>query len=129
MKTDKPNSLENNTYNDLKIEISTLLKKGREHAGRAINTILLQTYWNVGKHIVVFEQSGKAKAEYGTELITQLSKDLTIEFGKGFSRSNLKSIRKLYLIFQKSQTLSDQLSWSHYVEILKGDSGLEISFT
>jgi predicted nuclease of restriction endonuclease-like (RecB) superfamily len=125
-------------YINLKQEIELLLQKGREKAGRAVNSILLHTYWEIGRHIVEFEQKGEAKAEYGSELIDRLSKDLTMEFGKGFSRSNLKSIRKLYLTFplydanseqlEKSQTLSDQLSWSHYVEILRSDSDLEISF-
>jgi predicted nuclease of restriction endonuclease-like (RecB) superfamily len=128
MKTHKSNISEKAASNDLKIEIGKLLKRGREHAGSAINTILLQTYWHIGKHIVEFEQSGKAKAVYGAELITQLSKDLTLEFGKGFSRSNLIYIRKFYLTFPKSETLSHQLSWSHYFEILKADSELEISF-
>lgn len=115
-------------YSNLKIQIGELLSKGREQAGRAINTILLQTYWHIGKHIVEFEQGGNEKSEYGSELIDKLSKDLTLEYGKGFSRTNLKYFRIFYLKFQNSQTLSDQLSWSHYVEILKADNNLEISF-
>jgi hypothetical protein len=61
-------------------------------------------------------------------LIDRLSKDLTQEFGRGFSRSNLKSIRQLYLLFPKGQTMSDQLSWSHYVELIKVEYELERSF-
>ena len=130
--------LQNNGYVALKHEIGLLLEKGRAKAGRAINTILLQTYWQIGHHIVEFEQKGEAKAEYGSELIDRLSNDLTLEYGKGFSRSNIKLIRKFYLTFPKSQTVSDQLiisetlsqklSWSHYVEILKSDNELEMSF-
>jgi len=115
-------------YNELIQQIGELLKTGREQAGRTINTILVQTYWQIGKHIVEFEQGGKAKAEYGSELLDRLSKDLTLEFGKGFSRSNLVYMRKFYLAFSKSETLSHQLSWSHYFEILKADNNLEISF-
>ncbi|TXK51537.1 DUF1016 domain-containing protein [Pontibacter qinzhouensis] len=115
-------------YNGLIRQIGELLKTGREQAGRAINTILVQTYWQIGKHIVEFEQGGKAKAEYGAELLDRLSKDLTLEFGKGFSRSNLFQIRQFYSRFPKVQTLSGQLSWSHYTEILKADNDLEISF-
>jgi len=115
-------------YKNLKQEIGSLLQKGREQAGRAVNSILLNTYWHIGKHIVEYEQKGDVKAEYGSELINQLSKDLTIEFGKGFSRSNLFQIRLLYLTFPKIQTLSGQLSWSHYIEILKADNELEINF-
>ncbi|WP_202800250.1 YhcG family protein [Pontibacter sp. BAB1700] len=77
---------------------------------------------------VEFEQGGKEKAAYGSDLLNQLSRDLTLEFGKGFSRSNLVYMRKFYLAFSKSETLSHQLSWSHYFEILKADNQLEISF-
>jgi hypothetical protein len=96
---------------------------------------LVQTYWQIGRHIVEFEQGGKEKAEYGSELLNKLSKDLTFACGKGFSKTNFKNFRKFYLTFQKqltisgqfemSQTLSDQLTWSHYSEILKADNELE----
>jgi predicted nuclease of restriction endonuclease-like (RecB) superfamily len=115
-------------YNGLIRQIGALLEAGREKAGRAINTVLVQTYRQIGKHIVEFEQGGKAKAEYGSELLDRLSKDLTLEFGKGFSRSNLVYMRKFYLAFPNSETMSHQLSWSHYFEILKADNDLEISF-
>jgi predicted nuclease of restriction endonuclease-like (RecB) superfamily len=115
-------------YNHLVSQIGALLAKGREQAGRAVNTILVQTYWQIGRHIVEFEQGGQLKAEYGSELLDRLSQDLTIRFGRGFSRSNLVYIRKLYLTFPISETLSHQLTWSHYFEILKADNDLEISF-
>lgn len=119
---------ENNSYSGLKSQISELLLLGRENAGRAINTILVQTYWQIGRHIVEFEQNGKDKAEYGSELLDRLSRDLSLEFGKGFSRSNLTYMRKFYFAFQKSETLSHKLSWSHYFEILKSDNHVEIGF-
>jgi hypothetical protein len=93
-------------YNNLINQIGELLAKGREQAGRAVNTILVQTYWQIGRHIVEFEQGGNAKAEYGSELLDKLSKDLTLAYGKGFSRTNLKNFRKFYLTFQKIQTAS-----------------------
>ena len=117
-----------NSYTTLKEQIKTLLSKGRENATHSVNTILLKTYWHIGKHIVEFEQKGEKKAEYGKELLTKLSKDLTLEYGKGFSRSNLFQIRSFYLKFPKIQTLSEQLSWSHYVELIKADSELELNF-
>jgi len=120
--------ISNTQYEQLKLQIGELLRQGRVQVGRAVNTILLQTYWQIGRHIVEFEQKGKEKAEYGTELLNRLSKDLTLEYGKGFSRSNIFQIRQFYLKFQKIQTLSEQLSWSHYVEIIKSNSELEISF-
>ncbi|GMQ26542.1 PDDEXK nuclease domain-containing protein [Algoriphagus sp. oki45] len=115
-------------YSNLKSEISQLLKAGREQAGRAVNSILVQTYWHIGRHIVEFEQGGEAKSEYGANLLDRLSLDLTMEFGKGFSRSNLFQIRTFYSKFQKVQTLSGQLSWSHYCELIKAENELEISF-
>jgi len=115
-------------YQELKAQIGELLRQGRARAGQAVNTILVQTYWQIGRYIVEFEQKGNTKAEYGSELLDRLSRDLSAEFGKGFSRSNLFQIRQFYLKFQNIQTLSGQLSWSHYAEILKADNDLEISF-
>ncbi|MGU9937933.1 PDDEXK nuclease domain-containing protein [Empedobacter brevis] len=130
-------SKEQSKYTTLINEIGTLLQKGRERATQSVNTILVQTYWLIGKHIVEFEQGGKEKADYGSQLLDQLSKDLSAHYGKGFSRSNVFQIRQFYLRFSKIQTLSGQfetienqpkLSWSHYIEILKSDSDLEVSF-
>lgn len=120
--------IEQSKYNDLIIQIGGLLQKGREQVAQSVNTILVQTYWLIGRHIVEFEQGGKEKAEYGTFLFEQLSKDLTQLYGKGFSRSNLLYMRKLYLTFPKSETLSNVLGWSHYFEILRSDNELEINF-
>ena len=77
--------------------------------------------WQTGKYIVEFEQGGKERAAYGKELLVNLSKDLTRLHGKGFNRSNLTYMRKLYLAFPKCGTLSHKLTWSHYYEILKCD--------
>lgn len=93
-----------------------------------VNTILVQTYWEIGKYIVEFEQKGNEKAEYGSQLFDRLSKDLTLAYGKGFSRSNLFQMRLFYVKFPIVQTVSGQLTWSHYFEILKADSELEIGF-
>jgi predicted nuclease of restriction endonuclease-like (RecB) superfamily len=115
-------------YTTLKEQIKELLSQGRQKAIKSVNTILLHTYWNVGKYIVEYEQQGKQKAEYGKELLTRLAQDLTLEYGKGFSRSNLFQIRSFYLKFPKVQTLSEQLSWSHYVELMKVENNLELGF-
>jgi predicted nuclease of restriction endonuclease-like (RecB) superfamily len=120
--------IEQSKYTALINQIGGLLQKGREQVAKSVNTILVQTYWLIGRHIVEFEQGGKEKAAYGTFLFEQLSKDLTRLYGKGFSRANLLYMRKLYLNFPKSETLSNVLSWSHYFEILRSDNELEISF-
>lgn len=109
-------------YNQSVDLIGNVLEEGRGRAGKAVNSILVHTYWQVGKHIVEFEQGGSSKSEYGSELLNKLSKNLTLAYGKGFSRSNLYMIRKLYFTFPKIQTLSGQLSWSHFTEILKADN-------
>ncbi len=121
-------NLHNSSYSLLKDNISFLLSEGRIQAGQAVNTILLKTYWNIGRYIVEYEQGGADRASYGKGLISRLANDLTLEFGKGFSRSNLKSMRMLFMQFEKSQTLSDFLSWSHYLEIMKEEDELERSF-
>jgi predicted nuclease of restriction endonuclease-like (RecB) superfamily len=115
-------------YTTLKEQIKEILSQGRQKAIKSVNTILLHTYWSVGKYIVEYEQQGEKKAEYGKELLTRLAQDLTLEYGKGFSRSNLFQIRSFYLKFPKVQTLSEQLSWSHYVELMKVENELELSF-
>ncbi|HRN72298.1 MAG TPA: DUF1016 N-terminal domain-containing protein [Ginsengibacter sp.] len=116
------------SYNTLVKDIGELLKQARAKAAYSVNAILVNTYWHIGRHIVEFEHKASSKATYGTELLDNLSNDLTLAYGKGFSRSNLIYIRKFYLAFPKSETLSHQLRWSHYVEILKTENELEISF-
>jgi predicted nuclease of restriction endonuclease-like (RecB) superfamily len=115
-------------YQDLIDHIGVLLQQGRQKAAQSVNTILVHTYWEIGRYIVEFEQNGNERAEYGTQLFERLSKDLTSAYGKGFGRSNLLYMRKLYLSFQISGTLSHLLTWSHYYEILKAENELEIGF-
>jgi len=79
---------------------------------------LVSTYWEIGERIVEYEQHGKATSKYGSKLLINLSKELS-PLGKGFSRSNLTYMRLLYIKYPKSETLSHQLSWSHYFELLK----------
>lgn len=84
-------------YQYLIAGIGNLLIAGREKAAQEVNTILVQTYWEIGRYIVEYEQRGKEKAEYGSQLFDRLSRDLTAAYGKGFGRSNLFYMRKLYL--------------------------------
>ena len=106
------------SYHSLVGDIGKLLEQGRTQAIKKVNAILVDTYWQVGKSIVEFEQAGSLKAAYGKELMVRLSKDLKNKYGKGFSRSNLQYMRLLYVHYPKRQTLSGKLSWSHYVELL-----------
>ena len=105
-------------YYNLIEKISELVNKSRTELARTINTKIVYTYWNIGKYIVEFEQKGKGRADYGSELMKAISRELSAKLGKGFSRSNLQNMRLLYLKYPKNQTLSGKLSWSHYCILL-----------
>ena len=108
----------NEFINDNLIEqIKTLLEASRQKIAVEVNTSLLHTYWQIGKIIVEDEALHLGDAEYEKSSLRQLSKALTTEFGKGFSRSNLSNMRQLYLTHRDVQTVSGQLSWSHYCEL------------
>jgi hypothetical protein len=81
--------IENNQYKTLIDQIGEILTAGRQRAVQSVNTILVLIYWEIGRYIVEFEQQGNERAEYGSKLFEQLSKDLSLSYGKGFSRSNL----------------------------------------
>ena len=115
-------------YRQLLEQISGAYTQGRVRAVQAVNAQLIEAYWQVGRHIVDYEQAGQLRAEYGKALISTLAADLGLRHGKGFSRSNLVYMRLLYLRYPISQKPSHQLSWSHYVELLKLDDELERGF-
>ena len=98
-------------------EIKQILTEAREKVARTVNNELLLAYWNIGRVIVESEQAGSEKAEYGKQLLKSLSKELTRELGKGFSRSNLQNMRLLYLNYPICQSLSGKLSFTHYCEL------------
>jgi predicted nuclease of restriction endonuclease-like (RecB) superfamily len=114
----KGNSMMNELAISLIDEIKEVLQTARRNVAREINNELLTAYWNVGRIIVEHEQKNKNRAEYGTRTLKELSRALTAEFGRGFSRSNLQNMRAFYLAYQKRQTPSGKLSWSHYCELL-----------
>ena len=115
-------------YQSLLGKISQVYATGQARAAQAVNAHITETYWQIGRDIVEFEQGGKTRADYGTGLLASLSRDLTLRHGKGFSRSNVVRIRQFYLAHPKGATLSHQLSWSHIVELLKIEDPLERSF-
>ena len=103
-------------------EIKKILKNARQKAYTAVNSAMVEAYWEIGRRIVEEEQRGKERAEYGKEIIKNLSKELTEEFGKGFSRRTLWEMRKLYVYFsdyEKVRTLFAQLTWSHFQKVLR----------
>lgn len=106
--------------NPMILEIRELLEKSRKNIAQQVNTELLTTYWNIGRIIVEYEQQSQLCAEYGKQTLKELSKELTREFGKGFSRSNLQ---KNYFHTPLSILTKDTLSCYHkYIETnRKGD--------
>jgi hypothetical protein len=117
-----------NGYSGLIQSIGQLLGNARAQIAANVNTVMVQTYWHIGKYIVEYQQKGNSRAGYGDELLLKLSKDLRQLYGAGINRNNLQYMRKLYMTFPNCTTLSCKLSWSHYQEILKADDELEISF-
>jgi len=104
--------------NDLFNDIRGVLNKARQKAFAAVNAAMVEAYWNIGR-LIVERQGGEERAIYGDGLINGLSKQLTAEYGKGFTMTNLKYMRQFYLIFSKSHALRDQLSWTHYRLIMR----------
>ncbi len=124
-----------NTSNYI-LEIKQILVNARQQAYTAINAAMVEAYWLIGKRIVEEEQQGEDRAAYGKELIKSISTELTSEFGKGFSVTNLQNFRKFYLTFNDweikqtvsvdsnfsmQQTPSAKLSWSHYERLIRVD--------
>lgn len=133
-------------YADIVGGIVDLLEAARRASARSVNSIMTATYWEIGRRIVVHEQSGERRATYGSEMLKRLSADLSERFGRGFSRANLEYMRRFYLTWPISQTLSGEsegrdsnaplaksqtvsgisgaiaqrfpLPWSHYIRLL-----------
>jgi predicted nuclease of restriction endonuclease-like (RecB) superfamily len=123
--------------------IIELLSKARESAVRAVNQTMVYTYFEIGRIIVEEEQNGQERAEYGKQVLKELSNRLTLEFGKGFSVENLDRMRYFYKTYASaisstpltiSETLSRKsekdfvLSWSHYLKLMRIADAEEPSF-
>lgn len=100
-------------------DIKQIVAQARQKTYTAINSAMVDAYWQMGKRIVEQEQQGKDRANYGSQLLKSLSKELTTEFGKGFSANSLYYFRQFYLAFpEKLPTLWGILTWSHYKRLL-----------
>ncbi len=120
------------------------IEKGKQQLAISINQTIKSTYWNVGRHIVEFEQQGNARAKYGESLLSRLAQILRAKVGRGYSRPNLNNMRKFYLMFPNCQTsdklgasnlhesaicqMSDKLTWSHICELITISDPLEREF-
>ena len=94
-------------------EIKKILTDARNKVYQTANFAMVEAYWQIGKSIIE-EQKGEERAEYGSGLLKELSKQMTQDFGKGFTVSNLKNMRQFYLNFPNSYALRSELSWTHY---------------
>lgn len=112
------NLIDNKKFNPIFKEIRCLILNSRNNVYRTVNIEMLNLYWNIGK-IIMEIQKGKEKTNYGDMILEKLSFKLTKEFGRGFSKRNLERMRKFYCLFPIATTLSTQLSWSHYLELIK----------
>ncbi|MGL6129822.1 PDDEXK nuclease domain-containing protein [Chryseobacterium artocarpi] len=106
------------TYTELLDSIGSAIEIARQNAVKAVNTELVKANWEIGRHIVEYEQHGEERAEYGSNLLATLSKDLRQRYGKGFGRRNILDMRRFYLAYQKWQAVPAKLSWTHLVTLL-----------
>lgn len=117
----KPTSLDSQLQ-PLLGSLGELIRLARQRVLRAVDTIQVQTGWEIGRHIVEFEQGGEARAAYGKRLLPTLASVLGAEFGKGFDERNLRHMRTFYQQFPIWNAVRTELSWTHYRTLLKVDS-------
>jgi len=110
-----------NSFFILVQDIKKLIRNARYNALNAVNSEMLKAYYEIGRMIVEDEQKGETRAEYGGKVLESLSMELNKEFGRGFDASNLRRMRRFYLTYQKWETVSPKLTWSHYCELIKID--------
>jgi len=118
---DKPKDSRQGTEGLLQ-SLRELIQGARQKALRAVDAVQVQTCWEIGRHIVEFEQGGAARAEYGTRLLPILAESLAREFGRGFDATNLRHMRVFYQAFPIRDALRPELSWTHYRTLLKANS-------
>jgi len=119
--------LPENTIETLYQEVKQIIEESRNTVYRTANTEMVKSYWNIGRKIVKEEQNGKGRAEYGAELISQLSQKLEAQ-GSGFSKRNLWYMKQFYQLWPKVNAVRSELSWTHYRLLLKVNDERERSF-
>ena len=118
--------IKNSLYHDIK----NLIVDAKSKVYSSVNTVMTEAYWSIGKRVIEEEQEGKQRATYGKALLKNLSIVLAEEFGKGYSEDNLKNMRRFYLAYRKSETVSHKfkLSWSHYIFLTRIEDSEERNF-
>ena len=116
------------TFEELVDGFKTVAHAARRHIGDEANRTQLLSYWINGRMIVVYEQGGKDRAEYGAQTLKKLSARLKADLGRGYSVTSLQNMRRFFLTYQKQQTLSVKLTWSQYVDLMSIDDEAKRSF-
>lgn len=114
-----PSSSDQDELSPLLHTLRELIQQARQQVLRSVDVIQVQTCWEIGRHIVEFEQNGAGRAEYGKRLLPTLAKTLTTEFGKGFDTTNLRHMRAFFIAFPIRDALRRELSWTHYRTLLR----------
>ncbi len=122
MNTPTPPASGNPPIATLLTNLVEIIRAARQQALRTIDTLHVLTCWQIGRHIVEFEQQGNARAAYGKKLLPSLAKELTRLYGKGFDTTNLRHMRGFFLAFPKYDAVRRELSWTHYRTLLRVDS-------
>ncbi|KQM75932.1 hypothetical protein ASE74_20255 [Pedobacter sp. Leaf216] len=106
---------------NLYTKVIELLNQARQNVTQTINNAMATAYFEIGRMIIEEEQQGKERAEYGKQILNELSERLVVELGKGFSKRNLEQMRQFYLTYSIAQTVSAQfkLTWSHYLKLMR----------
>jgi len=108
-----------NSLADLVTQIATQVEQARQHVRQAVNTAMVESYWQIGRMIVEHEQQGNSRAEYGQQQLAQLSQQLTERLGRGFDVGNLRNMRQFYLTFPIHDAVRSELSWTHYRSLMR----------
>jgi len=110
-------------------QIKILIRTAQLDVVRTVNNLMVKTYFELGRRIVENEQSGSDNAEYGVYILKKLSKALTDEFGKGYSKRNLELIRKFYITYRIAKSpISQSLTWTHYLHLMRIENEAERNF-
>ena len=106
-------------FSDLISAITQQIEQARGQVRQAVNTAMVQSYWEIGRLIIEHEQQGNSRAEYGKQQLQQLSQQLAERLGKGFDVTNLRNMRQFYLGFPIRDAVRLELSWTHYRTLLR----------
>ena len=117
------------TNTRLYTDVCSIIEQGRKEAYASVNHKMIETYWDIGRRIVEEEQNGEARAEYGVQIIAQLSEQLTHQYGKEFSKRNLAYFRQFYLTISDIRILQSRLqnlTWTHITKVLRVEDSIAI---